>query len=87
MIFGWDSDYDRLVENEQVTTLEKRRETLTCNFAKKAAKSDRFAKWFEEATKDRTLRKNPVYKETFARTDRLRNSPLFYMRRALNAIN
>ena len=48
LIFGWNSNYDTLVETGKIVTLEKRREELTLNFAKKAAESERFSVWFKE---------------------------------------
>ena len=85
LIFGWDTNYDTLVANERIETLDSRRERLTINFAKKTVKNERFADWFEENEPERTLRRTKKYKESYARTDRLRNSPLYYMRRKLNA--
>ena len=83
MIFGWDSSYDVLVSNGSIETLDSRREKLTINFAKKCASSARFGHWFEEKPAN-NLRSGLRYEEKFARTERLKNSPLFYMRRALN---
>ena len=82
------SDYDSLVASGRIETLYSRREKLTLSFAKKAVNDCRFKHWFplkEEALYD--LRDNKKYKETFARTDRLRNSPIHYMRRLLNSEN
>ena len=38
LIFGWESDYDELIANEKIQSLEERRKTLTLNFAKKTRK-------------------------------------------------
>ena len=83
LVFGWDSSYDKLCESGTITTLEKRREALTLNFAKKCIKDNRFQHWFKEKPRN-NLRSNKIYEEQFAKTERLRKSPLFYMRRALN---
>ena len=84
VIFGWDCDYDVLVDSGRVEALDSRREKLTMNFARKAEKNPRFEHWFEKSVPERTLRKQSTYVEKFARTERLRNSPLYYMRRAMN---
>ena len=86
LIFGWESNYDILISNGAIESLEARRECLTVNFAKKASASARFAaEWFpEKEYGDIGLREERKYKEFFARTERLMKSPLFYMRRALN---
>ena len=56
-------------------------------FALKNTESERFKRWFPKnpdiATDLRRGSRN-VYKEPFARTERLMKSPLFYMRRRLN---
>ena len=86
MIFGWGVSYDELITSERVETLESRRQKLTLNFAIKAQNSARFAHWFTRKNYDGlNLRKEKKYEEFNARTERLKNSPLFYMRRALNA--
>ena len=78
IIYGWNSDYDKLIDAGKIVTLEKRREKLTIDFALKCKNSARFGGWFEE--KERTnLRKSLSINEEFAKTERLKNSRLFYM--------
>ena len=84
IIFGWESDYQELLDNETIQSLESRRKKITLKFAQKAEKNARFSHWFQKNVPNRDLRKNLTYVEEFARTNRLRNSPLYYMRRALN---
>ena len=85
IIFGWNTNYDVLVESGKLETLHDRREKLTLNFAKKAANDPRFEHWFPRRNYgELNLRREVKYEETFARTERLRKSPLHYMRRALN---
>ena len=84
IIFGWNSSYSRLVQDGVVQTLEERRENLTVNFAKKSEASDRFKKWFPDRQYNVNVRNPQRLEESFARTERMRNSPLYYMRRALN---
>ena len=86
LIYGWDSSYDELVASGRIETLHSRREKLTLNFALKAAASPRFQKWFPEKEYGNVcLRKKKKYEELNARTERLKKSPLYYMRRVLNA--
>ena len=55
-------------------------------FLEKTVKSERFgATWFpQKEFHHMDLRKEVIYDENFARTDRLYNSPKFFMRRRLN---
>ena len=47
--------------------------------------SARFAHWFPYKPEGRAgVRKNETFKEEHARTNRLKDSPIFYMRRRLN---
>ena len=64
-------------------TLRARRIVQADKFAEKAAGSDRFAHWFPMRT-SRTTRGGDKYMESYARCDRLYNSPIYYMRRRLN---
>ena len=63
-----------------VTTLRARREELCDKFSAKCIKSDRFRAWFPEKNNVRSTRKTEKYLESFARCERLKRSPLFYMR-------
>ena len=85
IIYGWDIRYDDLVNDGIIEPLYKRRERLTMNFAKKAVQSERFSKWFPLKNNPVNLRNCQKYEEFYARTERLKKSPLFYMRRGLNA--
>ena len=67
-----------------VTTLRERRIQACDKFAKKCLGSGRFSKWFPVRTGRASARRGEVFTEEFARCDRLKNSPLFYMRRRLN---
>ena len=59
---------------------------MTLNFVKKSEKTERFKKWFPERDYgDINMRQEKKFVEEFARTERLKKSPLFHMRRALNA--
>ena len=83
-IYGYQQSASQLRQEAGVETLRDRRIRLTDNFANKCLKSDRFRKWFPENDLRRSGRQSEKYKEFFAKNDRLKNSPLFYMRRRLN---
>ena len=86
LIFGWDSSYNSLVENGTIVTLKDRREQIALKFAKKTAENERFRdKWFPRREYGFTgLRNEMKYEEKFAKTERLKKSPIFYMRREMN---
>ena len=83
-IFGYGLSARRLRQEAGVETLRQRRIELTDRFARKALGSDRFSHWFPRNAGGRTVRNREEFQEFFAKTDRLKNSPLYYMRRRLN---
>ena len=83
-IYGFGPSYASLREMADIQTLRSRRIDLCDKFAHKAASNPRFASWFPAHKPARASRQSVAYKEEFARCDRLKNSPLFYMRRRLN---
>ena len=82
-IYGMDNSYRALLEKTGIEKLEDRREAACIKFAEKA-RAGKFEHWFPKRNVSRTLRGGRVYLEENARCDRLKNSPLFYMRRRLN---
>ena len=89
LIFGYDKDRHELLSLANISTLDDRRSTNFKKFALKMANSDRFAtKWLPRYEQDdrHRLRTEKKYIEFTARTDRLYRSPLFTMRRLLNAL-
>ena len=71
----------KLRELADVTTLRECRIQQCDKLAAKCAASDRFSHWFPKR-EGRGTREQ--YQEYFARCDRLKNSPLYFMRRRLN---
>ena len=60
---------------------------MCINFAKKLAQSHRYSDWLPAYVPGRAgLRSEQRYEEFFARTNRLYNSPIYYMRRQLNKL-
>ena len=86
IIYGYDYTYKELLEKTNTPTLEERREELLLSFALKTQNNPRFADaWFPKRTNNHyQLRNNRIFKEFAARTERQRNNPIHYMRRALN---
>ena len=83
LIFGTNISAGKMRELAGVPTLRQRRIDLCDKFADKALKNPRFAPWFPLRA-GRPTRTSLKYEEMHARCDRLKNSPLFYMRRRLN---
>ena len=88
LIYGPGISAGKMREKAGLPTLRQRRVDLCDKFAAKAAVSERFRHWFPILRPARPTRSSagtqPRYVETFARCDRLRNSPIHYMRRRLN---
>jgi hypothetical protein len=83
-IFGYaDNSYRSLLEKSGLQTLEERREAAVDKFTEKCLKG-RFAGWFPLNQVEKVTRVTKKYQEKYARCDRLKNSPLYYMRRRLN---
>ena len=80
--------YDELLRRSGLCTLKERRMKLLDKFILKAVNHPTYGAWFP--TKHfvhYNMRREKIYEETFARTKRLYNSPIFYMRRRLNHIS
>ena len=87
LIFGPQISAGKMRERAGITTLRQRRIDLCDKFAAKTAKNPRFGHWFPVKPNRRNTRSATAptqYLETFARCDRLRNSPLHFLRRRLN---
>ena len=88
IIYGWGVDYEQLLADGTVVSLEERRKKMVLNFARKTESKERFKGWFPRKDDGGiNLREELTYEEKYARTERLKKSPLFYMRRELNKAN
>ena len=89
IIFGFERSYASILEEENLDRLSERRQKLFDDFTLKASNSERYSsRWFPTKTFEHAdLRKERIYVEKYARTDRLRFSPLYTMRRRLNKIS
>ena len=88
IVYNCDLSYNAALTKSSITTLSERRRILVENFAIKASKNPRFADgWFPLRTNNKyDTRNQKKYIEFPATTERLRNSPLHYMRRVLNGL-
>ena len=78
-IYGWQVPYGVLRSRAGVTILRKRRVELCDKFVEKCLGSEKYKHWFPERNPSsrRSGRTRPEpYLETFARCNKLRNSPL-----------
>ena len=86
IIYGWNVDYNQMVEDGQVETLAARRLENCLRFANRNKDTERFKKWFPLAPNPRVVRQSTrrTYQETKANTERDKNNPLQSMIRLLN---
>jgi hypothetical protein len=83
IIFGFHLSYRAVMEASGLQTLKERREAASLKFAKKCLDGN-FHHWFPKNENRRTGRNSLVFTEKHARCNRLKNSPIYYMRRLLN---
>ena len=84
IIYGFNIDYATLLAEKNVGTLKERREEAFGNYAIKLSNSERFKCWFPLNEAEVNTRGKKKYKEEYARTKRLYDSPIYAMRRFLN---
>ena len=85
-IFGHEKHYRDALQEGLIESLQDRRQTLTENFARKAARNERFMeRWFPVRRNENYELRNPEkYHIPKTRTDRMKTSPIYNMRRILN---
>jgi hypothetical protein len=83
IIYGFDKSYRECLELSGLPTMEERRTNAIAKFAEKTA-AGLYSHWFPHNEVDGRTRRSLKYKECYARCDRLKNTPIFYMRRILN---
>ena len=84
-IYGYEHSYRSLLQLTGLQTLKARRDARSDKFSAKCLANPRYQSWFQLNPHQRDTRHALKYKELHARTKRLYNSPLFEMRRRLNA--
>ena len=83
-IYGFDKSYDQLLQESGLETLTSRRTRTVRKFAEKTANNPQFSHWFTLNDNRFSQRSSNIYKEYYARSDRLYRSPMYEMRRQLN---
>ena len=83
-IYGYEHSYRALLEKSGLLSLQARRNARDEKFAMKCLQSERFRTWFPLQPVGRPTRSPLTYTETYARTKRLYDSPIYNMRRILN---
>ena len=85
-IYGFENNYEELLVKAEIDSLEERRKKNFTRFANSLVNSERWNNLFplKDSNISAELRSQRKYKEVFARSERLYNSPLFAMRRDLN---
>ena len=74
----------KMREKANLPTLRNRRVEQCDKFARKCIASSKFSQWFPLKPMARNTRNPERFHELYARCDRLKNSPLYYMRRRMN---
>jgi hypothetical protein len=85
IIFGFYHSYASLLEHTGLERLEQRRARAIEKFAMKAEQGS-YKKWFPRRPDNGRTRRPKKFLESYARCDRLKNTPIFHMRRVLNAL-
>ena len=85
VMYGYKKSYGALLEESGLKTLKSRREEQFLKFARKTSENPNYSDLFPKKNNDIRTRNYKEYEERFARTDRLYRSPVYAMRRALNA--
>ena len=85
MIYGFDKSYHKLLEISGLEKLSERREKAIIKFAQKCA-TGKYASWFPLNYRGGRARRSLKYREDYARCVLLKNSPIYYMHRALNRL-
>ena len=84
-IYGFEHSYRSLLQQTGLNTLKEQRDQRSDKFVAKCILNPKYRAWFQPNDQTRQTRNSLPFKEAHARTNRLYNSPLFYMRRRLNA--
>ena len=85
VIYGQKTSYSKTLEASGLPTLAERRKEIMKKFVKKISISKTFERWIPtHRPYSYGLRNELKYQEENAHTERLYNSPIFYIRRLLN---
>ena len=84
MMYGYRKSYEELLQESGLQKLSVRRQEAVRKFAQKTSENSFYSYMFPKTDNARDLRSTKTFVEKFARSNRLYNSPLYYMRRLLN---
>ena len=76
--------YSEALKKTNLETLDKRRNKLCLKFARKCEKNPKFKHWFKLKPEKQFRIQGDKYFPTFARTERLKRSPISYLTDLLN---
>ena len=83
IIFSYEN-YEKMLNDYNLQSLEDRRVEICRKFADKSAKNVRFKSWFQVNCNPYNTRNVKFYKEIFCRTNAWKRSPIPYMTELLN---
>ena len=83
-MYGYRKSYEELLQESGLQKLSVRRQEAVRKFAQKTSENSFYSYMFPKTDSARDLRSTKTFVEKFARSNRLYNSPLYYMRRLLN---
>ena len=84
-IWGWEKSYRECLNLSGLERLDERRKKNTIKFAQRTSQNPRYEHWFPtNNTTQYDLRRQERFHIRFARHERLRNAPIYAMRRMLN---
>jgi hypothetical protein len=86
IVYGFDLSYQKVLELSGLERLDVRRSAAILKFARKSLEGN-YSHWFPLNEAGGRTRASLKFREDYARCERLKNSPIFYMRRLLNAQN
>ena len=88
IIYGYDSDYKTILEKKPLDCLAERREEMFKKYAVKSSKNARVKdKWLPlNPASVHNTRGRAIYLEKTCKTERLRNSPIYQIRRRMNEL-
>ena len=84
IIYGYELNYDELLQISGLETMESRRIKLFKKFTTKASENPKYRSWFPLKDTLRNTRNPRPYLEDRANSDGQYKSPLFAMRRIMN---
>ena len=87
VIFGYNyQTYTQALDKLNLDTLEKRRQELCLNFTEKCLVNERTSEMFPRKSNKRRLKIKEIFKNTFAKTERLKKSCIPQLQRMMKSV-